>query len=544
MTQTKYENGSLSNTWDYYYNDANQLTSQYQTQYSPTTKIIESFYDYDKSGNLVQKQIDDPRDGIIDDTWEYDYDNYNRMTEVELNSNTVMNYTFNALGDRVMKKNGATELKMLYNAGDCIADYNENDVLQKYYITAMTDENMIVNESSSDYYFLQDGLGNVREIIDTSAPRVKKNIYDFEGFGSDIANGHTQVLTNRFMYTGREQDTESGLYYYRARMYDPTVGSFTGRDPVTVTNMYTYCSASPIIHADPLGLWKKVAGKENTYIAEGKTDSLESLAKEVGGMDCDWPCLWPVDIKDTAAYDNFADGSGGCWFSNKKFVSKGDCYSTENFSTTKGQSVKITVAKDLKEDHTKAFKTKYLSEDGDDIIKELAEVSKQGATPIWYFLITGHHGGGDIGGMDWHANDFSAKYLYSKRKTDYKPTYSRAKDKKGPPRCWFCKDALFRANGCHTKRLANQFANKILRKGATACGTKHYEAVWASGKIRMRDYENNDHINGKVTYEKFYKTVKDFYASSAFATFKGGCPKSGNADSGSAPEFDKRREKG
>ncbi len=112
-----------------------------------------------------------------------------------------MIYTFNALGNRVMKKIGATESKMLYNIDDCIADYNENDVLQKYYITAMMDENMIVNKGGNDYYFLQDGLGNIREIIDTTAPREKMNIYDFEDFGSSVENGHTQELTNRFILT-------------------------------------------------------------------------------------------------------------------------------------------------------------------------------------------------------------------------------------------------------------------------------------------------------------------------------------------------------
>lgn len=39
-------------------------------------------------------------------------------------------------------------------------------------------------------------------------------------------------LTNPFQYTGREFDTETGLYYYRARYYDPSTGRFLSEDPI------------------------------------------------------------------------------------------------------------------------------------------------------------------------------------------------------------------------------------------------------------------------------------------------------------------------
>src|SRR5208283_5756072 len=40
------------------------------------------------------------------------------------------------------------------------------------------------------------------------------------------------VITQPFTYAGREYDPESGLYYYRARYYDPTEGRFISKDPI------------------------------------------------------------------------------------------------------------------------------------------------------------------------------------------------------------------------------------------------------------------------------------------------------------------------
>jgi len=44
--------------------------------------------------------------------------------------------------------------------------------------------------------------------------------------------GSTGSLTNPFQYTGRESDSETGLYYYRARCYDPNPGRFLSEDPL------------------------------------------------------------------------------------------------------------------------------------------------------------------------------------------------------------------------------------------------------------------------------------------------------------------------
>jgi len=58
------------------------------------------------------------------------------------------------------------------------------------------------------------------------------------------------------MFTGRRFDIETGLYYYRARCYNPHIGRFMQTDPVGYSagiNWYTYCGNNPTNFLDPFG---------------------------------------------------------------------------------------------------------------------------------------------------------------------------------------------------------------------------------------------------------------------------------------------------
>jgi RHS repeat-associated protein len=65
--------------------------------------------------------------------------------------------------------------------------------------------------------------------------------YTYDSFGN-VTNS-TGSVTNFLEYTGREFDTETGLYYYRARYYDTITGRFLSEDPVrfeSELNFYDY----------------------------------------------------------------------------------------------------------------------------------------------------------------------------------------------------------------------------------------------------------------------------------------------------------------
>jgi RHS repeat-associated protein len=63
---------------------------------------------------------------------------------------------------------------------------------------------------------------------------------------------------NRYLFTGREYDSETGLYYYRARYYSAKLGRFLQRDTEELDDLfslYAYCLNNPINYTDPLGLF-------------------------------------------------------------------------------------------------------------------------------------------------------------------------------------------------------------------------------------------------------------------------------------------------
>jgi len=108
-------------------------------------------------------------------------------------------------------------------------------------------------------------------------------------FGLDLSSSGES--TNSLAYTGREQDNESGLYYYRARYYDPEVGRFISEDPLGFEagiNFYAYVNNNPVNLRDPMGL---EAGDffdlSNWDINRG-----EQIAADVGEMSMNLAIHW------------------------------------------------------------------------------------------------------------------------------------------------------------------------------------------------------------------------------------------------------------
>ena len=71
-----------------------------------------------------------------------------------------------------------------------------------------------------------------------------------------MAKPANNTFSNNYTYTGREWDKETGLYYYRARYYDPMEGRFVRKDPIGFEggiNLYNYVESNPINYTDPSG---------------------------------------------------------------------------------------------------------------------------------------------------------------------------------------------------------------------------------------------------------------------------------------------------
>jgi RHS repeat-associated protein len=83
---------------------------------------------------------------------------------------------------------------------------------------------------------------------------------------------------NPFQYTARESDTETGLYYYRARYYDATVGPFIAEDPIGYgggINLYGYVFNNSIRLKDPVGLTPRCVPTTSGIVCDGDRSPLD-----------------------------------------------------------------------------------------------------------------------------------------------------------------------------------------------------------------------------------------------------------------------------
>jgi RHS repeat-associated protein len=106
--------------------------------------------------------------------------------------------------------------------------------------------------SGTTSYYQADGLGSLTSLSNPSGALT--NTYTYDSFGNLLAS--TGSLVNSFRCTGREFDTETSLYYYRARYYDPNSGRFVSEDPIRIRggiNLYAYVRNDPVRLTDPDG---------------------------------------------------------------------------------------------------------------------------------------------------------------------------------------------------------------------------------------------------------------------------------------------------
>ena len=103
-------------------------------------------------------------------------------------------------------------------------------------------------------FYHQDGLGSVTELTTNTGSVAKAYAYD--AYGNILESPGT--VNQPYTYTGRELDSETGLYYYRARYYDAETGRFLQKDPIGLRggiNIYRYASNNPTLWRDPVGLY-------------------------------------------------------------------------------------------------------------------------------------------------------------------------------------------------------------------------------------------------------------------------------------------------
>jgi RHS repeat-associated protein len=224
----------------YSYNASNELTS------TPSVS-----YTYDSNGNTLTK-VDST--GTTNYTWDFE----NRLTSVVLpGAGGTDTFKYDPFGRRIQKAftqgSTTTTTNYLYDRDNSAEEVDQNgNLLARYTDTQNIDEPLAESRSGTISYYESDGLGSVTSL--TNASGALASTYTYDSFGNLTAS--TGSLTNSFRYTGREFDSETGLYFNRARYHDSELGRFISEDPVGFNggvNFMSYTKNDPINSTDPSG---------------------------------------------------------------------------------------------------------------------------------------------------------------------------------------------------------------------------------------------------------------------------------------------------
>jgi RHS repeat-associated protein len=229
-------------------------------------------YAYDDEGNLIRR-TEITTGKVREFTWDY----RNRLVSVtdkdaSGTATQVVTFGYDALDRRISKAVDTTPgdpadvglTLFVYDRGDVILDFTAGDdsgstppVLAQRYLRGPAADLVFAQEdgTGTTRWQLTDHLGTVRDLVDGNGATVNHVRYD--SFGNVI--GQTSPLTTgRYLFTGREFDIQTGLYYYRARYYAADMGRFIGEDPLGVagpdSNAYRYVKNGPVSFLDPQGL--------------------------------------------------------------------------------------------------------------------------------------------------------------------------------------------------------------------------------------------------------------------------------------------------
>jgi RHS repeat-associated protein len=174
--------------------------------------------------------------------------------------------------------------RFLYDGDALVAEYDgAGAMLRRHVHWAGADVPVLSYEGATlaaPRHLFADHQGSIVALADGPGYIVAINAYD--EYGIPAASN-----TGRFQYTGQAFLPELGMYYYRARMYSPTLGRFLQTDPIGYRgglNLYGYVGDDPVNHTDPSGTVQcdradPRCSDVHKAAAEARTTSLDASAR-------------------------------------------------------------------------------------------------------------------------------------------------------------------------------------------------------------------------------------------------------------------------
>ena len=119
------------------------------------------------------------------------------------------------------------------------------------------------NSAWTPSFYGYDGGGSVRQLINSAGAVTDE--YEYDAYGNSFTKQGT--TPNNYLYRGEQFDSDLGLYYLRARYYNPQTGRFLSRDPEDQQpfdldgypinpislHKYLYAGGDPVNAKDPTG---------------------------------------------------------------------------------------------------------------------------------------------------------------------------------------------------------------------------------------------------------------------------------------------------
>ncbi|WP_428941930.1 RHS repeat-associated core domain-containing protein [Xanthomonas oryzae pv. oryzicola] len=240
----------------YGYNTVGQLIAQTGThapQALPAASSGNTFDDNNRqiSANNVALSYDESGNLLSDGSRIYVWDDRDRLSQIQQGGTTIASFSYDALGRRSAKTEGGTSTQYLYDGLNAVQEA-QGSAINPILTGLGIDQRYARNDTGGRAYFLTDLLGSTRLLTNITGNTVQR--YDYDPYGNTTKT--STAYTNPYQYTGREHDL-NGLYYYRARYYQPWLGRFISEDPIQLAagpNSYLYVSGNPVSLTDPLGL--------------------------------------------------------------------------------------------------------------------------------------------------------------------------------------------------------------------------------------------------------------------------------------------------